>query len=163
VVSPRKSSEPPASSATMMKSMTESIAGAFGGGGGGGAGGEVGDASSGFDYRSLLPNRSNDSSDGAGVTYQSSGDNTMDDDECCGLCGYMPTMTWRERILGCVTCMVAGYLLSLGSFFRIKDLLLGDPFPFVFNATGKKIDCSFCAQGGRTSCPQLRLVSFLLS
>ena len=31
--------------------------------------------------------------------------------------------------------MVAGYLLSIGSFWRIHDLLTGDPLPFVLNAT----------------------------
>ena len=120
----------------MMSSMTESLAGAFGGGGNvdeEGGGGGVGGG--GFDYRSLLPNRSADSGD-SGISSDASLSN--EEDECCGLCAYLPSMTWRERLLGCVTCMIAGYLLSFGSFFRIKDLILGDPFPFVFNATGKQ-------------------------
>lgn len=31
--------------------------------------------------------------------------------------------------------MIAGYLLSMGSFWRIKDLMTGNPMPFVVNAT----------------------------
>jgi Got1/Sft2-like family len=48
---------------------------------------------------------------------------------------WIPEMTWRERLIGCSTCMIAGYLLSLGSFFRIRDLLFGNPIPLVMNAT----------------------------
>lgn len=53
--------------------------------------------------------------------------------EMCG--GWIPEMTWKERLIGCATCMIAGYLLSLGSFFRIRDLLFGDPVPLVMNST----------------------------
>ena len=49
--------------------------------------------------------------------------------------GYLPEMSWRERVIGCVTCMVCGYLLSMGSIFRIKDLLFGNPIPLVVNST----------------------------
>jgi drug/metabolite transporter (DMT)-like permease len=31
--------------------------------------------------------------------------------------------------------MIAGYILSLGSFFRLKHLLFGNPVPLVLNAT----------------------------
>lgn len=31
--------------------------------------------------------------------------------------------------------MIAGYLLSFGSFWRIRDLVRGDPLPFVVNTT----------------------------
>ena len=31
--------------------------------------------------------------------------------------------------------MAAGYLLSFGSFWRLKDLLHGDPLPYVINCT----------------------------
>lgn len=71
---------------------------------------------SGFDYRSLLPTSNNHTEE-------------SDDTSC------LPSLTFRERALGCGTCMVAGYLLSLGSFWRIRDLLTGDPVPFVLNAT----------------------------
>lgn len=81
-----------------------------------------------FDYRSLLPSSSRtDSADETGIDY-----NNADDDGC----SCFPDMSWRERILGCVTCMVAGYLLSLGSFWRIRDLIVNhDPVPFVLNST----------------------------
>lgn len=86
-----------------------------------------------FDYRSLLPTRSNEGASSAGLA---SADESSDDSGACwGWCALPCEMTWRERLLGCATCMVAGYILSFGSFFRIKDLLLGDPFPFVLNAT----------------------------
>lgn len=89
------------------------------------SGRSVSEERSGYDFRSLLPTRSPQASGGA-----------EDDDD---LCSWLPEMTWRERILGCATCVIAGYLLSFGSFFRIKDLLLGDPFPFVLNATAGNI------------------------
>ena len=44
-------------------------------------------------------------------------------------------LSWRERLLGCGTCLVAGYILSFGAFWRLVDLAAGDPFPFVMNAT----------------------------
>lgn len=86
-----------------------------------------------FDYRSLLP--------GGSIHNNQQQRNNIDDlesgttgyAEYCG--GWLPEMTWKERILGCTTCMIAGYLLSLGSFFRIKDLLFGNPYPLVINAT----------------------------
>jgi hypothetical protein len=47
----------------------------------------------------------------------------------------IPALGWRERLIGCATCMILGYLLSFGAFFRLKDLLTGNPLPFVLNAT----------------------------
>lgn len=82
----------------------------------------------GFDYRSLLPSTNRlevaDGSSGGGA-----------DDEDSAVCGCLPALSWRERGIGCATCVVAGYLLGLGSFWRIKDLLRGDPVPFTVNAT----------------------------
>ena len=49
--------------------------------------------------------------------------------------GFLRSLTWRERLMGCASCMILGYLLSFGSFFRMKDLILGNPLPFVLNAT----------------------------
>ena len=89
--------------------------------------------SSSFDYRSLLPGQSNSTIDYAGADDSSSAEGGGDDECIC--CTYLPEMTWRERMIGCATCMVAGYLLSFGAFFRIKDLLIGNPMPFVLNAT----------------------------
>lgn len=50
-------------------------------------------------------------------------------------CDNLPTLTLRERLLGCATMMVCGYLLSFGSFMRMKNLLMGDPVPLVVNVT----------------------------
>lgn len=74
---------------------------------------------SGFDYRNLLPQRSQPQPE--------------PEEETC--CGFLPALTWRERCIGCATCMIAGYLLSMGSFWRIADLIRGHPLPFVLNAT----------------------------
>lgn len=53
-----------------------------------------------------------------------------DEEESC-----IPSLSWRERLIGCVSCMIFGYILSFGAFFRIKALMLGNPMPFVVNAT----------------------------
>jgi Got1/Sft2-like family len=91
-----------------------------------------------FDYRSLLPTRNN------GIEHESvpsggggGSDNAGDILGCCPewCTNLIPTLSWRERCIGCGTCMVAGYLLSMGSFWRIADLLSGHPLPFVVNAT----------------------------
>ena len=80
-----------------------------------------------FDYRSLLPTRDP-------ATYEPSDSTSFDNDDadCCSFC---PELSLRERLLGCGTCMLAGYLLSMGSFWRIHDLVRGNPYPFVLNAT----------------------------
>jgi hypothetical protein len=79
---------------------------------------------SGFDYQNLLPTRSSNNANGGDASHGN-------DDSGC-----FPALSYRERILGCVTCMVAGYLLSMGSLWRIKDLVVHhDPLPFVMNAT----------------------------
>lgn len=83
-------------------------------------------AYSGFDYRSLLPTTNR---------LEVADANDSDAAGGGGLCGFLPALSWRERVIGCVTCLVAGYLLSLGSFWRLKDLLRGDPIPFAVNAT----------------------------
>lgn len=70
-----------------------------------------------IDVGALLPTRSNV-------------EGVNDEDE-----GWIPSLTFQERLIGCVSCMAFGYLLSLGSFFRIKALVTGDPVPFVVNAT----------------------------
>ena len=81
-----------------------------------------------FDYRSLLPTTTSSSGPPSAV------DDNTDVDESSSLCY---EMSLRERLLGCGTCMVAGYMLSMGSFWRITDLVVRhDPFPFVLHATG---------------------------
>jgi len=51
------------------------------------------------------------------------------------LCSMCSSLTWQERLGGCLGCMALGYILSFGSFFRFKDLMMGDPAPFVVYAT----------------------------
>lgn len=51
------------------------------------------------------------------------------------VCALFPSLSWKDRLVGCLSCMAMGYILSFGSFFRFKDLLLGDPVPFVSIAT----------------------------
>lgn len=96
------------------------------GGGGGGGGSSFFEST--FDYRSLLPTRG-----GGGGGDGGGDDNDLVGDDNESICY---EMSLRERLLGCGTCMIAGYLLSFGSFWRIKDLVVRhDPFPFVINAT----------------------------
>ena len=86
-----------------------------------------------FDYQSLLPTRRTSSSQQESLLDETSSSNDNNNEAACSC---LPELSYRERILGCVTCMIAGYLLSMGSFWRIKDLLLHhDPLPFVLNAT----------------------------
>lgn len=98
----------------------------------------------GFDYRSLLPGSSGTGSSitSGGGSYYFSQDNNGNEDptstassRCCGS-EYLPSLSWRERCLGCATCFLAGYLLGLGSTWRLKELLWhGNPIPFTVNAT----------------------------
>ena len=37
------------------------------------------------------------------------------EDEVCSIC---PAMTYQQRIIGCVCCMLLGFFLSMGSLFR---------------------------------------------
>mmetsp|Transcript_34825 Transcript_34825/g.51775 ORF Transcript_34825/g.51775 Transcript_34825/m.51775 type:complete len:174 (+) Transcript_34825:118-639(+) len=66
---------------------------------------------------------------------------------------WLPSLSWRERVIGCVACLVMGYLLSFGSFFRLTDLLKGNPLPFVINATVGNIIalCGSCFLSGPKS------------
>lgn len=47
----------------------------------------------------------------------------------------LPQLSLRERILGCVTCMVCGYLMGFGSFIRLTQMLRGNPVPLVVRTT----------------------------
>ena len=69
------------------------------------------------DMDSLLPNRQEESSE----------ENELFD--------FFPSLTWQERLGGCLACMLLGYMLSLGSFFRFRDLLDGNPTSFVLYTT----------------------------
>lgn len=72
--------------------------------------------------------------------------NPNGDDDNTDLCSYCPTWftefydslpspTLRERLLGCGTMMICGYLLSFGSFVRLTHLFRGNPVPIVVNVT----------------------------
>ena len=86
----------------------------------------------GFDYRSLLPasHRARVNSHGDVPDDTNTNTNLTDDsDGCCF------QLNFRERMLGFGTCVVAGYMLSFGSFWRILDLIRGHPLPLVLHTT----------------------------
>ncbi len=64
-------------------------------------------------------------------------DDENDDAETndCLSCSFCPALSWQERLGGCLGCMVLGYVLSFGSFFRFRDLMSGNPAPFVLYST----------------------------
>ena len=47
----------------------------------------------------------------------------------------LPDLSLKERILGCVTCMVCGYLMGFGSFIRLTQMIKGNPVPLVVHIT----------------------------
>mmetsp|Transcript_8470 Transcript_8470/g.15352 ORF Transcript_8470/g.15352 Transcript_8470/m.15352 type:complete len:184 (+) Transcript_8470:115-666(+) len=51
------------------------------------------------------------------------------------VCDMFPSLTYKHRVIGCASCMGVGYLISFGSFFRFGSLLMGNPVPFILNAT----------------------------
>jgi len=62
--------------------------------------------------------------------------NPQDDDDMTEVCAMIPALTLQQRVGGCLGCMLLGYVLSFGSFFRMRDLIVyGDPLPFVVVAT----------------------------
>mmetsp|Transcript_16986 Transcript_16986/g.26371 ORF Transcript_16986/g.26371 Transcript_16986/m.26371 type:complete len:206 (+) Transcript_16986:120-737(+) len=97
------------------------------------------------DYRQLLPTTSNldDSADSPLGIYEDEESRAQrrDDEEATAfrcpdwIMDNLPNLSLRERLLGCVTCMICGYLLGLGSFVRMKDLVTGNPTPLVINVT----------------------------
>eukprot|EP01038_Epipyxis_sp_PR26KG_P012318 gene12318-16522_t len=46
------------------------------------------------------------------------------------ICSYCPAMTFQQRIIGCCSLMVVGFLISLGSTLRLIELIKGNPEPF---------------------------------
>uniref|UniRef100_A0A7S2VC27 Vesicle transport protein n=1 Tax=Entomoneis paludosa TaxID=265537 RepID=A0A7S2VC27_9STRA len=86
-----------------------------------------------FDYRSLLPQgyRARVNSSDASSPDEPApggGEDSWLESSCADL-------SFRERMLGFGTCMIAGYMLSFGSFWRIRDLIMGDPYPLVLHTT----------------------------
>ena len=60
------------------------------------------------------------------------------------VCAQMPECTYQTRIYGTLGCLFFGFMISLGSTFRLMQLLRGKPTPFaVMYTTGNVI--SICA------------------
>jgi len=98
-------------------------------------------------YARLLPGGTNDQEDAEiladlGIyedeetrSQRDPGDDNTSEYNCPAWCDSLPSLSLREKLLGCGTCMVCGYLLSFGSFMRMKDLMMGNPVPIVVNVT----------------------------
>mmetsp|Transcript_7501 Transcript_7501/g.13142 ORF Transcript_7501/g.13142 Transcript_7501/m.13142 type:complete len:206 (-) Transcript_7501:243-860(-) len=99
-------------------------------------------------YARLLPGGPNDAEDqeiihDLGVyedeesrAQRSSSSGALDETMTCpAWLDFLPSLSLRERLLGCATCMVCGYILSFGSFMRMKDLIVGNPVPLVVHVT----------------------------
>lgn len=54
------------------------------------------------------------------------------EEEACSAC---PTMTFRDRIIGSIICMLIGLCLSISSAGSLTVLLLGNPIPFAITYT----------------------------
>lgn len=52
----------------------------------------------------------------------------LDGDYCCGMC---TSLSFAERLFGCLIMHVGGYILDLGSLHRFVRLIEGSPLPFV--------------------------------
>lgn len=63
------------------------------------------------------------------------------EEEVCTIC---PSLTWQQRIIGCFSCIAIGFILSMGSLFRLMQLLAGEPIPFATMYTLGNI-ISICA------------------
>ena len=61
-----------------------------------------------------------------------------DSNYCCGLCS---SLTFGERLFGCLLMHVGGYILDLGSLHRFFRLIEGSPLPFVATWTLGHIVC----------------------
>jgi len=84
-----------------------------------------------YQYELLGTNTTN-TNDNDTTSNTSNNDQLPSIDEMCSFC---PQLSFQERLGGCLGCMTLGYILSFGSFFRLRDLMLGDPAPFVTYAT----------------------------
>jgi Got1/Sft2-like family len=60
------------------------------------------------------------------------------------ICSVFPSMTYQQRIGGCLMFMVVGFLISMGSTMRLLTLLEGNPVPFATMYTTGNI-ISICA------------------
>lgn len=46
-----------------------------------------------------------------------------------------PSLSYQERLAGCLICFLMGFLLSIGSTFRLAKLVHGNPGPFAIAYT----------------------------
>ena len=46
------------------------------------------------------------------------------------VCSICPSLSWQDRLIGCFSCMFIGFCISMGSVFRLMELLRGNPVPF---------------------------------
>lgn len=46
------------------------------------------------------------------------------------ICELFPTLTYQQRIIGVISFIGFGFLLSMGSLLRLVQLLHGNPTPF---------------------------------
>ena len=62
------------------------------------------------------------------------------------VCSYCPQLTYQQRIGGCLTFIVLGFLISMGSTMRLITLIEGNPVPFaVMYTTGNVVSiCATC-------------------
>jgi hypothetical protein len=61
-------------------------------------------------------------------------------------CSFCPSLSFQQRVIGCCICLTMGFLISMGSTFRLIRLLEGDPTPFaVLYTAGNLLGiCSTC-------------------
>jgi hypothetical protein len=59
------------------------------------------------------------------------------EEEVCKCC---PTLSYKQRLAGCVVCVAIGMVLEFGSIVRLLEALGGDPSPFaIFYTIGNVI------------------------
>eukprot|EP00981_Chlorochromonas_danica_P005226 scaffold1046_cov162-Ochromonas_danica.AAC.56 len=51
------------------------------------------------------------------------------------VCSFCPKLTLQQRLAGCLICITLGFIISMGSTFRLVKLLEGDPEPFAIMYT----------------------------
>jgi hypothetical protein len=54
------------------------------------------------------------------------------EEELCSVC---PKLSFQQRISGCLICMALGFIISMGSTFRLVKLLEGHPDSFAIMYT----------------------------
>ncbi|KAF4321046.1 hypothetical protein JM18_004606 [Phytophthora kernoviae] len=69
---------------------------------------------------------------------------------------WCPSLTYQERVIGCVTCFLLGFLLSLGSTFRLAKLVHGNPAPFAIAYTIGNLLSIGCTTFFVGPCKQIR-------